>query len=130
MKQQQEQALQYFNTTVEGWQQKSVNQAGKFSIVEGRNSAVLDVVKHKKAGTAFLDVGCGTGQLVIDAAKLGWTAEGVDFAPEMIAQCDTEMSRGTRNRRSLRTRLKLAGNCARMGRCLAALKKEMPRWSY
>jgi 2-polyprenyl-3-methyl-5-hydroxy-6-metoxy-1,4-benzoquinol methylase len=88
MKQQQEQTLHYFNTTVEGWQQKSVNQAGKFSIVEGRNSAVLDVVKHKKAGTAFLDVGCGTGQLVIDVAKLGWQAEGIDFAPEMIAQCE------------------------------------------
>ena len=32
----------------------------------------------------FLDVGCGTGQLAIQVAKLGIRSVGLDFAPDMI----------------------------------------------
>jgi SAM-dependent methyltransferase len=48
----------------------------------------MDVITHKADATRFLDVGCGTGQLVIEAARLGLSAEGNDFAAEMVVQCE------------------------------------------
>ena len=38
--------------------------------------------------TRFLDIGCGTGQLVIEVAKRGGAAEGIDFSQSMIAHCE------------------------------------------
>ena len=42
----------------------------------------LDVVK--KYGSPVLDVGCGTGRILLDFMKLGFDIEGVDNSPEML----------------------------------------------
>ena len=89
---QQDQARRYFDSAALDWQTKSVNASGGYSVIEGRNRAVLDVIDRVENAARFLDVGCGTGQLVIAAAKRGLAAEGIDFAPEMIVQCKANAS--------------------------------------
>lgn len=85
---QQGQTREYFRSAAADWQRKSVNDLGAYSVIEGRNRAVLDVLDRTVGAQRFLDVGCGTGQLVIEAARRGLEAEGIDFAPEMVAQCE------------------------------------------
>jgi 2-polyprenyl-3-methyl-5-hydroxy-6-metoxy-1,4-benzoquinol methylase len=68
---QQEQARHYFRSAAADWQNKAVNAAGDYSVIDARNRAVLDVIARSENATRFLDVGCGTGQLVIAAAQRG-----------------------------------------------------------
>jgi SAM-dependent methyltransferase len=42
------------------------------------------VIKNRETTKSTLDVGCGTGDLVCEIARIGIDATGVDFAPEKI----------------------------------------------
>ncbi|TAN63277.1 MAG: class I SAM-dependent methyltransferase [Magnetospirillum sp.] len=85
---QQDQTRQYFRSAAEVWQARAAGISGTYSLIEDRNRAALAVVESLPGARRFLDVGCGTGQLVIAAAGRGLEAEGVDFAEEMILQCE------------------------------------------
>jgi len=85
---QQEQANRYFSSAAADWQKKSINASGGYSVIGGRNRAVMDVMARIENAKSFLDVGCGTGQLVIEAARGGLKSDGNDFAPEMIVQSE------------------------------------------
>jgi ubiquinone/menaquinone biosynthesis C-methylase UbiE len=85
---QQEQANRYFSSAATEWQNKSINASGGYSLIGARNRAVMDVVARIENAKGFLDVGCGTGQLVIETARRGLKSDGNDFAPEMIVQCE------------------------------------------
>jgi 2-polyprenyl-3-methyl-5-hydroxy-6-metoxy-1,4-benzoquinol methylase len=85
---QQEQTNRYFSSAAAEWQRKSIDGAGAYNIVAGRNRAAMDVLARTQGAKGFLDVGCGTGQLVIEAARRGLKSDGNDFAPEMIVQCE------------------------------------------
>jgi 2-polyprenyl-3-methyl-5-hydroxy-6-metoxy-1,4-benzoquinol methylase len=82
---QQDQTLSYFKSHAEKWQVKATDQG--YSLIENRHNAVLESMKGFPQGSSILDVGCGTGQLAIQASKLGWKASGIDFAQEMIDIC-------------------------------------------
>jgi ubiquinone/menaquinone biosynthesis C-methylase UbiE len=41
----------------------------------------------ERAGQPALDVGCGTGRLVLDYLVAGLDVDGVDNSPEMLALC-------------------------------------------
>ncbi|MFA6441095.1 MAG: class I SAM-dependent methyltransferase [Sterolibacterium sp.] len=82
---QQEQTLKYFNRNAMDWQGKA-SVAG-FSVIENRHNTVLEVMKGFSVDGLLLDVGCGTGQLVIEASRRGWRAVGVDYATSMIDIC-------------------------------------------
>lgn len=41
----------------------------------------------ERYGTPALDVGCGTGRLLLDFMQLGYDVDGVDNSPEMLALC-------------------------------------------
>ena len=84
---QQGQTRAYFNEAARYWQAQSENATGVYSVIDGRNRAVLDVAGQFPSNGRFLDVGCGTGQLAISVAGLGWRAEGIDFATDMVVQC-------------------------------------------
>jgi 2-polyprenyl-3-methyl-5-hydroxy-6-metoxy-1,4-benzoquinol methylase len=85
---QQGQTLHYFRSAAEDWQNKSVNASGGYEVIEARNRAAMDVLDRTENAKRFLDVGCGTGQLVIAVAQRGLEAEGIDFAAEMVVQCE------------------------------------------
>jgi 2-polyprenyl-3-methyl-5-hydroxy-6-metoxy-1,4-benzoquinol methylase len=91
---QQKQTQDYFDMAAREWQAKAVNAADEYSVIEGRNSAVLAVVKEIPDAQQFLDVGCGTGQLVLAVAAEGLEAEGVDYSAQMIAQCESNQAQG------------------------------------
>jgi 2-polyprenyl-3-methyl-5-hydroxy-6-metoxy-1,4-benzoquinol methylase len=85
---QQAQTRNYFQASADDWQAKSIGAAGRYSVIEGRSRAVLAVADRVSTGSRFLDVGCGTGQLVLEMAKRGFKSEGIDFAEEMISNCE------------------------------------------
>jgi 2-polyprenyl-3-methyl-5-hydroxy-6-metoxy-1,4-benzoquinol methylase len=84
MDDQQEQARTYFNESAREWQAETEGRADEFNVIEARNRAVLDIASRFPTASAFLDVGCGTGQLAIEVAKRGNRSVGLDFAPDMI----------------------------------------------
>lgn len=82
---QQEEALRYFKTQAQDWQDKAnVSDEIKVNVIKQRNGYVLKVIKNREETRSILDVGCGTGDLVCEIAKKGINATGVDFAQEMI----------------------------------------------
>jgi 2-polyprenyl-3-methyl-5-hydroxy-6-metoxy-1,4-benzoquinol methylase len=82
---QQKQTLDYFKSHAEDWNLKATDEA--YSLIENRHNAVLEVMKAYSNNSSILDVGCGTGQLAIEASKIGWQSLGLDFAQEMIDIC-------------------------------------------
>jgi 2-polyprenyl-3-methyl-5-hydroxy-6-metoxy-1,4-benzoquinol methylase len=85
---QQQQTKRFFESTASAWQTKASGEAPSYNIVEGRHRAVLAVLKGLGKVRRLLDVGCGTGQLTVEVARQGVDATGIDFAAEMIAQCE------------------------------------------
>lgn len=82
---QQVQALDYFKINADDWQNKA--SAEGFCVIDNRHNAVLEVMSSYANNGVLLDVGCGTGQLAIEASKRNWKAIGVDFSSEMIDLC-------------------------------------------
>lgn len=65
------------------WQNKSANKSGEYNVIRDCSRAVLEVIDTSINGLRFLDLGCGSGQLVINVASRGIEAEGSDFFDEM-----------------------------------------------
>ena len=67
---QQNQTKDYFDKSAKEWQKKSNNLNIKIPVIQQRNSYVYDHVKKSKTKIKkFLDVGCGTGELVFQVSK-------------------------------------------------------------
>jgi len=83
---QQQESLEYFRKHASDWRSKAEGLKGaRVNVIEQRNEYVLQVADEHPAMRSFLDVGCGTGELVCQIARRGVDATGVDYAPEMIA---------------------------------------------
>jgi len=80
---QQNQTKLFFKGHAAEWQNKAMNDV--YSLIKDRHRAVHRTLSQYPKGTSLLDVGCGTGQLAIEAAEKGFIALGVDFAEEMIS---------------------------------------------
>lgn len=82
---QQQEALEYFRKHALDWRVNAdgVGNTG-VNVIERRNAYVQQVADARQSMRSFLDVGCGTGELVCHIARRGVDATGVDYAPEMI----------------------------------------------
>jgi 2-polyprenyl-3-methyl-5-hydroxy-6-metoxy-1,4-benzoquinol methylase len=82
---QQREALEYFKKHAGDWRAKAESRGEtEVNVIGQRNRFVLRIADENPALRSFLDVGCGTGELVRDVARRGVDALGVDFAQEMI----------------------------------------------
>jgi 2-polyprenyl-3-methyl-5-hydroxy-6-metoxy-1,4-benzoquinol methylase len=86
---QQEETQRYFSQHARDWQARAAG--AKYDVIKGRNDAVLLALDSVSPFRRFLDVGCGSGQLVIEVAKRGIECVGIDFVPEMIAECRSNL---------------------------------------
>lgn len=82
---QQRQTLGYFSQNAAEWQRAA--STANFSVINNRQNAALEVMKEYTHAGQLLDVGCGTGQLAIEASKKGWHSVGIDYAASMIDIC-------------------------------------------
>ncbi|HEY9080157.1 class I SAM-dependent methyltransferase [Magnetovibrio sp.] len=89
MSDQQRQTQEYFRNAAAEWQNKSVQAEKGRGVIADRKQAVLTTIEQMDSPKSLLDVGCGSGQLVIASAGLGLESIGIDFAEEMIQQCET-----------------------------------------
>lgn len=81
----QQEALAYFRSHASEWASDAVESStSRVNVVKQRNDYVLHVIHHRLATNAALDVGSGTGDLVIALAKEGIRGVGIDFADEMV----------------------------------------------
>jgi len=83
---QQNQARANFTETADAWQHKSEDER-EYSLIQNRNSIVLGKLLNFPQHAKFLDIGCGTGQLAIQAACHGYHATGIDYSETMIKHC-------------------------------------------
>lgn len=81
----------YFDRHAERWVEAAYAGDTRFPVGAERVRLALEGVEPaRRDGAALVDLGCGGGQLCVHAARLGWSAVGVDVAPGMIEQAERE----------------------------------------
>lgn len=86
----------FFNQVSREWFERTYDPKGdylKFPVNRLRKDVALleiDNLKFKK-GSKSLDIGCGTGQMVIDLLKRGYEARGIDIASNMIDEASKNL---------------------------------------
>lgn len=82
---QQQETLKYFNRHAKDWAKNANTQSlNKVNVIRQRNGFVLKVINEREKTNLFLDIGCGTGDLVCQIASKGINAIGIDFSKKMI----------------------------------------------
>ena len=67
---QQKQTFDFFKSYAKQWQISAEDSI--FSTIQNRHLAVLETLKKFEKDSSILDIGCGTGQLAIEASSMGW----------------------------------------------------------
>lgn len=83
---QQRQTKSYFEKVSNQWHIKANLHSDKIvNIINQRNDYVKKIaLSYLSKNNKVLDVGCGSGELVVDLLKLGYDAQGIDFSKSMI----------------------------------------------
>lgn len=85
---QQTETLAYFREHADSWRANAERDDPDFvNIVGQRNACVMHWLETMGVVNNFLDIGCGSGELVLDAAGKTTNAIGIDFADTMIEKC-------------------------------------------
>ena len=78
---------EYFDRHAERWVEAAYAGDTRFPIGPERVRLALDgVAPAFREGARLIDLGCGGGQLCLDAAELGWKVVGLDVAPAMVEE--------------------------------------------
>lgn len=89
MSEQKEITKAYFDKVVRDWMKRAYDPEDKFLTFptgKVRKELTISEIRRLNAGKNVIDLGCGTGHLVIDLLKNGYNACGVDNAPNMISE--------------------------------------------
>jgi len=88
MNSQQDQTRKFFEQFARQWSKNAKSDYGDFvNIVKIRNQFVIDTcTRFLKNNSKTLDVGCGTGDLVISLLNLNYDSMGIDFSSSMIEE--------------------------------------------
>ena len=86
----------FFNEVAKEWFERTYDPSGnylKFPVNRLRKDVALVEINNLKIkkGKKTLDIGCGTGQLVIDLLKKGMDAYGIDVASKMIDEANKNL---------------------------------------
>jgi 2-polyprenyl-3-methyl-5-hydroxy-6-metoxy-1,4-benzoquinol methylase len=84
---QQVQTLSFFDRVSTEWRLKAEGKTPQVNVIAQRNSCAHRIQATIPGMVSMLDLGCGTGELVLEMAEKGVRATGIDFAPEMIRAC-------------------------------------------
>ena len=76
--------MKMFGGEYQHFHQAGVSHSGRSQVGE-----VLSFIRGLPAGV-FFDFGCGSGALLAEVTKLGWTAVGFDFSPSTAKRFSTE----------------------------------------
>ena len=77
----------YFDQHAHAWVEAAYAGDVRFPVgAERVRLAIEGVAPAMSEGARLVDLGCGGGQLCVHAARLGWSAVGVDTAPGMIEE--------------------------------------------
>ena len=87
---QNQETLLYFNKAAQEWQLKAEGKTKAVNVIAQRNHTVMRAMQNLDIVRRALDIGCGTGDLVLEMAAMGIEAIGVDFAPQMIEACNAK----------------------------------------
>jgi 2-polyprenyl-3-methyl-5-hydroxy-6-metoxy-1,4-benzoquinol methylase len=92
---QQSQTKNFFDKFANEWHKRANdNSAYYVNVIKQRNQFVENISsKFLKNDSKTLDVGCGTGELVLNLLKRGFDAYGLDFASTMIEKAKSEASK-------------------------------------
>lgn len=83
----------YFDAASGSWQVKASDNSATYSTIQHRYNTALSVLEEMSDAKRFLDLGCGTGQLVLAAAGKKVAATGIDIAEGMINECEANLAR-------------------------------------
>lgn len=88
MNEQQEQTKRFFEQFAKQWSKNAkTDYQDHVNVVQIRNRIVIDSCTNYLANNSrTLDVGCGTGDLVISLLKLNYDSLGIDFSKSMIEE--------------------------------------------
>jgi hypothetical protein len=82
---QQKQSNFFFDKISDQWSHNAYLKSNKIlNVIKQRNQYVTDISRRLLSKKSkILDVGCGSGELVISLSKLGFDAQGIDFSEEL-----------------------------------------------
>lgn len=81
------QVADFFDNLAHTWAERaydSKDTVAKFPSSKVRHHIMLDEIARRVPSGAALDMGCASGELVIDLLKKGYDVRGFDISPEMI----------------------------------------------
>lgn len=92
---QQKQTKFFFDKVSNQWSRNAHLKSDKIlNVIKQRNQYVTDVSrKFLSKKCKILDIGCGSGELVIDLLKLGFDAQGIDFSESMIKKAKRQATK-------------------------------------
>jgi len=85
----------FFDGIANDWGKRAYdnqNTSLKFPSSKVRHGITIDELKKRKTNGSVLDMGCASGELVIDLLKLGFDAKGFDISPKMIEKARQNLS--------------------------------------
>jgi SAM-dependent methyltransferase len=85
---QQQQTLSFFDRVSSQWRMSAEGKLPNVNVIAQRNACVHRFQEATPGVRSMLDLGCGTGELVLEMAAKGVRATGIDFSPEMIRACE------------------------------------------